>query len=130
MYDFDHSMDQDKALNDMHRLFEWTKWMKEIPEIPMKRGWKIRVIPPFGGAIVRFEIIRGKDRVSVYLDAYDKMGCMDRKPYWEIHPSDSGDCERFWMNEVKELSNAISKSLDSQRMSRMLKVVGLKLDKD
>jgi len=109
---YEHSRKQDIASYEMHKLYEWDKWMKEIPLIPLKSGWKIRVIPPFGGAVVRFVVSKGDAEISVYLDCYDKIGCMGMKPYWEIHPSENGDCERFRMNEVDKLVDGIDRSFN------------------
>lgn len=109
-------LDQSKAASDCGRLFEWDKWMREVPALQFPAEWKIRIIPPFGGAIIRFVAIDPKgSEVSVYLDAYDQMGCMNKKPYWEIHPDETGDCERFWMDETKELIEGIQKSFESRK---------------
>jgi hypothetical protein len=118
-----NSMKRDDTLYRMSELFEWDKWMREIPSIPMKRNWRMSVIPPFGGAVVRFIVHKGNASVSVYLDCYDKLGCMDMKPYWEIHPSVDGDCKRFWMHEVDELVDEISKSLASQERYRYWSII-------
>lgn len=106
---FEHSIKQDDAFFEMHKLFEWSKWIERIPVIPLKFGWGIRVIPPFGGAVVRFSIIKNDISISVYLDCYGKLGSMT-EPYWEIYPSEGNDPERFLMNEVNELSDGIQRS--------------------
>jgi hypothetical protein len=118
---YEHSRKQDNASYEMNQLFEWEKWGREIPYIPLKRGWKIKVTPPFGGAVVRFMVSKGDDYVSVYLDCYDKIGCMDNKPYWEIHPSEDGDCERFWMNEIDELVDGIDRSFNQNNWINKLR---------
>lgn len=41
----------------MEEAFEWRTWMEEIPYIQFLADWKIRLVPPFGGAIVRFHVV-------------------------------------------------------------------------
>jgi len=120
---YEHSRKQDYTSYEMAKLFEWGKWEKEIPYIPLKQGWKIKVIPPFGSVIVRFMISKDDVVVSVYLDCYDKMGCMDKKPYWEICPSEDGGCQRFWMNEVNELSDGINRSIKFQNSGKWMRLL-------
>jgi hypothetical protein len=109
-------LEQSNVASDIRRLFEWDRWMIEIPSLQFPSDWKVRIIPPFGGAIIRFIAIDTKgSEVSVYLDAYDQMGSMGKKPYWEIHPDESGDCTRYWMNETAELIEGIQKSFDTRK---------------
>lgn len=95
----------------MGEIFEWDKWIKEIPFIKFPRTWKIKFIPPFNGAVVRFLVSRkGKNNVSVYLDCYDILGFM-MKPYWETYPYE-GDCGRCEMNDIPELLRMIKRGLN------------------
>ena len=98
----------------MNKAFEWDKWMREIPAINFPQQYAVRVIPPFGGAIIRFCVKSGNGSISVYLDAYDQLGCMNNKPYWEIYPAASGDPERFDMDDTAGLLNGIKLSLQRQ----------------
>ncbi|MEM6483814.1 MAG: hypothetical protein AAF662_02350, partial [Pseudomonadota bacterium] len=82
------------------------RWMNEIPDITFDEGWRIRVIPPFAGAVARFRV---NEHTSVYLDCYDDLGCVGQ-PYWEVHPVD-GDVGRALMNEVDELLDLIRQSV-------------------
>lgn len=92
------------------KTMEWSKWTKEIPLIPMKEGWLMRPIPPFNGAISRFNIeTKEGGWCSVYFDAYDKLGIFG-SPYWEIYEVD-GDIDRFEMNDIKGLVASITKAL-------------------
>lgn len=88
------------------RAREWGKWVKRIPFFEPKAGWKIAVIPPFGGAVARFrvELPDGRSK-SVYLDCYDELGCYG-EPYWEVYPvgDDVGRCP---MDEVELLIQLI-----------------------
>jgi hypothetical protein len=86
---------------------QWQKWAKEIPCFSWPPEWKVKAVPPFGGAIIRYWIKTPKcDHVSVYLDCYDRLGYVGA-PYWEVYPYD-GDCFRCAMAETEELLKAIS----------------------
>jgi hypothetical protein len=90
-------------LEEMH---EWRKWASQIPFISWPPDWKVKAVPPFGSAIIRYFIqTPNRDFVSVYLDCYDRLGVMG-KPYWEVYPH-NGDCFRCYLNEVDELLKAI-----------------------
>ena len=91
------------------RLMESHKWAKEIPALSFKSDWSVKIVPPSGGAVVRFVVGKGLKSVSVYLDCYDNLGCMD-EPYWEIYPYGE-DTYRTTMNDVEGLMNAIEEEL-------------------
>lgn len=107
--------EQTKCLYEVEKEFEWRKWQAEIPYINFPADWMVKAVPPFSTGIIRYNI-KHKDHeksfVSVYLDCYDQAGYVG-KPYWEIFPID-GDCERFLMNEIKELIDGIARSLAEQ----------------
>src|SRR4030065_481704 len=84
---------------------EWREWRKKIPFLTFPQGIELKVIPPFAGAIARFIARSNGKEVSVYLDCYDKLGCVG-SPYWEVYPYD-GDTYRCGMNETNELITAI-----------------------
>lgn len=84
----------------------WREWIDKIPFIPFDAEWKVKVIPPFGGAIARFLVDKnGKETTSVYLDVNDSLGYMG-KPYWEVFPVD-GDTGRCLMNDIDSLLDLI-----------------------
>lgn len=91
----------------------WVKWVQEIPRLKFPSSWEVKVIPPFGGAIVRFQVFKGGKNVSVYLDCYDRLGIFGA-PYWEIYPYE-GDTYRCPMLDVKDLIYRISQSLRDTR---------------
>jgi len=96
--------------------FEWDKWREAIPFIQFKPDWKVKPVPPFGGAVVRFHVghvIHKKVWVSVYLDCYEILGSFPT-PHWEIYPNENKDNERFDMNDVDGLLEGINKSIASQ----------------
>lgn len=92
----------------LENLQEWYKWTKEIPAIEFRQGYKVQVIPPMTGAIVRFRLIKGKHSISVYLDCYDMLGLVG-EPYWEIYPYD-GDVARVYMDDTDELLDRIDEA--------------------
>lgn len=88
---------------------EWMAWMEKIPFIRFPVGWEIRMVPPFAGAMVRFHVktalIQPSDRISVYLDVYDRLGYCEG-PYWEAYPIDDTTF-RCGMDDVVGLITAI-----------------------
>lgn len=93
--------------------YEWGKWLKEIPYIKWPSEWEIKAIPPFRGAIIRYNVrdIKTQKEISVYLDCYDELGIVG-KPYWEIYPGDDGEPERRLMNDVDGLLDALTRSFE------------------
>lgn len=107
-------------LSYIESALEYRKWIKEIPPIPFKKEWLVKIIPPFGGVIVRF-LVAHKDNperyVSVYLDCYNTLGLFFDKnnkpaPYWEVYPVE-GDNYRVAINNVEELLKVIEEALAS-----------------
>lgn len=94
---------------------KWRKLVDKVPWLKFPEDCEVRIIPPFGGAIVRFLVKRGDKRISVYLDVYENLGYYGRKPYWEMYPGINGtDVDRFDMNDTDGLMKAISQVLDNQ----------------
>jgi hypothetical protein len=92
---------------------EYLKWRSEIPSMKFPADWFVRMIPPFGGAVVRFYASLDEtlsNGVSVYLDCYDRLGFMGMKPHWEAYPI-NGDNVRFYLEESDKLLEAIDKEL-------------------
>lgn len=85
---------------------DYKGWIGKIPFIEFPRDWRVQIIPPFGGAIVRFRVkLPNSNTKSVYLDGYDRLGCYG-EPYWEVYPvgDDVGRCD---MNDIKTLLQLI-----------------------
>lgn len=89
---------------------EFMRWKKELPYLNFKNEWNVKIIPPFGGAIIRFYIEYNNKHVSVYFDGYDSLGFMG-EPYFEYYDGD--DCYRYLMNESKEMMEDIARFLES-----------------
>ncbi len=86
---------------------------EQIPFIPFKPNWLVKVIPPFHDATVRF-LVALKDtpqqQISVYLDCFNRLGFMEG-PYWEIYPYVDEDAWRCGILEVDALVEAIDEAL-------------------
>ena len=105
-----------RVSHEAYDAFEWEKWTKEIPYINFPERFEVKIIPPFTGAVIRF-LVRDKEypsvNVSVYLDCYEILGIYG-SPYWEIYPYIDGDTYRCGINEIDELLQVITKSIDKQ----------------
>lgn len=114
-YSKDNYMEIIKARFLIEKEHEWMKWHKEVPYIQWPSDWLVKAVPPFGGAVIRYNI-KHVDKpdsfVSVYLDCYDEIGCVGQ-PYWEIYPI-GGECERYMMDETDQLIDGIKRSLNAQ----------------
>ena len=87
-----------------YRVEEEQKWKDEITNIPwlhFRGDWQVRVIPPFGDAVVRFQVMLPSGLMkSVYLDARNSLGIWgsvskEATRYWEVYPyrGDVGRCD-------------------------------------
>lgn len=100
--------------------FEWQKWSKEIPYLKFPAQWEVKIMPPFAAAIVRFGVKTcNGDRVSVYLDCYNHLGCFVADdgtplPYWEVYPASNGDTARFAMNDTSGLIAEIERAINAK----------------
>ena len=85
----------------------WQGAVSKIPFIQFPPDWQIQVIPPFGGALCRFQVLLPSNKkISVYLDWNDSLGCVG-EPYWEVYPS-LGDARRCLLLEIPELLQLIA----------------------
>ena len=89
------------------------EWRDKIPTLNFPSEWNVQIIPPFGGAIVRFVVKSNDKEISVYLDGYDILGYRGQ-PYWEAYPieENSNHYQRFLINETKELIECIKKEIN------------------
>ena len=65
-------------------LQECRGWGARIPALHFEKEWDVKIIPPFGGAVIRFHISHNNKNVSVYFDGYSELGCVP-EPYWEYY---------------------------------------------
>ena len=112
MRDFETSM----AIAKYDTLQETRKWITELPICHFEKEWDVKIIPPFGGAVIRFWINYNDRHVSVYFDAYSELGYMCDEnenpiPYFEYY--DGEECYRYYMNEVDKMMEDIKNFLNS-----------------
>jgi hypothetical protein len=103
------SCDAMKKSSELGQILEWDKFTPEIPFIPFKPGWLVKITPPFSGAMIRFRVKKGENETSVYLDCHDVLAWC-REPYWEVYPYQN-DVGRCGIKEVDKLLEMISDSL-------------------
>lgn len=84
-----------------------------VPAIKRPHNLDVAAVPPFGGALVRYRVTKGRAQVSIYFDGHDALGCVG-KPYWEIHPGAEDETERFLMHETDELVSAVKTAIRRQ----------------
>lgn len=104
----------DNAYEMRIHVEEEEKWLglcRDMPELTFRPDWKVKVIPPFGGAIIRFYVTKGDRYVSVYLDAFGRLGAVEY-PYFEAYPI-GDDCRRYSVDDVGSMMDDISKELDA-----------------
>jgi len=93
---------------------KWRTWLEKIPFLQFPLEYKIKIIPPFGGAMARFLVSKdGKKSVSIYLDCFERLANFDG-PYWELYPH-KGDVFRCAINDTESLVSAIKESLDDPK---------------
>ena len=117
----------EKRMKDMGTAFSlgrllsdhihWDEWGNVIPFAKFKEDWFVKILFPFGGAMIRFLVKKKIDgeSVSVYLDCNNFLGSISNdhtpQPYWEIYPHD-GDTLRVPMEDVDVLVRGIEEALN------------------
>jgi len=86
---------------------KWREEIEHIPYIQFPADWKVKIIPPFADAVVRFKVKLpcgvGK---SIYLDSREALGYYGGETYWEVYPY-HGDVGRCSIDDVDELLRMI-----------------------
>jgi|GEM_PF-1595468 len=106
----------------MHKEFEWERFMYEIPKISFPKEWKVQLQPPYMTAIARFVAYDGDEKISVYLDGFNTLGIYrfgsfkkeDIVPYWEAYEIE-GETFRCDMNDTEELINVMKDEFKRRR---------------
>lgn len=99
---------------ELEQALDYRRWMEELPFMEIPSGFKIKVVPPWHGAVIRFWIqkvgaVDNQDCVSVYFDSRNVLGSMSQ-PYWEAYPIDD-DCQRYFVGEEEKMMSDIIKEL-------------------
>lgn len=92
---------------------KWKELWTSIPKLKFKEKWDVLIAPPFGGAVARLWIYYKDRAISVYLDWYDRLGCMN-KPYYEIYPIEGiqdKETQRFTLDQVDLMMKTINELL-------------------
>jgi hypothetical protein len=85
---------------------KWSEINKSIPSFNFDKEWDIKIIPPFGGAVARFLVFKGDNRIcSVYLDWFGRLGAV-YEPYYELYPYEN-DVKRYLLDDTDELISDI-----------------------
>lgn len=110
---YDH-MKHLEAQSYIEEMMDWRKRAIDIPYIQFPAERKIKVIPPFSGAVARFITKRtdGKS-FSVYLDCYQQLWFYDEEPYREVYALEQDSDEysnpsRFAMSDTDWLIQFIT----------------------
>ena len=89
---------------ERYRVEQDQDWKGEIVRIPwlhFRGDWQVRIIPPFGDAVIRFQVILPSGTLkSIYMDSRHSLGVWgdlnnpQPDPYWEVYPyrGDVGRC--------------------------------------
>lgn len=102
--------------SDVEEKEKWRDIRGKIPFIRFKEHWKVRVIPPYLGAVARFEVKDGSSdsdaRCSVYLDWFNVLGWSGGEPYWEVYTgvNEEGP-ERFDLDDTAGVVDCIDRQL-------------------
>lgn len=103
-------------ISKYENLQECRKWGQKLPSLNFEKEWNVKIIPPFGGAVIRFHIEHNGKNVSVYFDGYSELGYMvdeqgNPTPYFEYY--DGEDCFRYYINESEKMMKDIKTFLES-----------------
>lgn len=116
------SLDRFEQRSIRYKVEQEQRWQDEVARLPwiqFPSDWKVKVIPPYGDAVVRFLVTLpdGREK-SVYHDSRASLGeyfdDMDEPiPYWEVYPV-NGDVGRCGTDEVELLLEMIAEGSEEQ----------------
>lgn len=97
---------------DIEREQRWHDEIDRIPFIQFKPDWKVKIIPPFADAVVRFQVeLPNGCLKSIYLDSRQSLGYYGNGAYWEVYPYGSyngmDDVGRCSIDDVPRLLEMI-----------------------
>lgn len=104
------------VLSKAEQIHDFRGWANKLPTFHFDKGWDVKIIPPFAGAIIRFTIDYNGKHVSVYFDAYSELGFVYDKhgksiPYFEYY--DGEDTYRYYLDESDKMMDDIRNYLNN-----------------
>ena len=94
----------------VENIEEWEKVSWDVPYLSFRSDWRVKIIPPCGGAMARFVVEKNGKTVSVYYDVYNRLGYYG-EPYFEAYPI-NGEAARYSRSKVDDMINDIEKELN------------------
>jgi hypothetical protein len=73
-----------------------------IPAIQFPPSWKVSVMPPRHGAIVRFRVSNGRREVDVAADFFSRL-CDKTEPYWQVTPGKDDWFDLYPLDDTDDL---------------------------
>lgn len=97
---------------------DWKGEIARIPWLHFRGDWQVRIIPPFGDAVIRFQVVLPSGMLkSVYMDARHSLGVWGDlstcEPYWEVYPY-QGDVGRCALDDTIMLMEMIQDETGEQ----------------
>jgi len=120
-------VDRYELRNHRYEVEQAQRWQDEVARLPwiqFPTDWKVKVIPPYGDAVVRFLVMLpdGREK-SVYHDTRSSLGMHfgdgdEPIPYWEVYPV-NGDVGRCRTDEVELLLEMIAEGSEEKKETNM-----------
>lgn len=97
---------------------DWKGEIARIPWLHFRGDWQVRIIPPFGDAVIRFQVILPSGALkSIYMDSRHSLGMWGDlstcEPYWEVYPY-QGDVGRCALDDTIMLMEMIQDETGEQ----------------
>lgn len=97
---------------------DWKGEIARIPWLHFRGDWQVRIIPPFGDAVIRFQVILPSGALkSIYMDSRHSLGVWGDlstcEPYWEVYPY-QGDVGRCALDDTIMLMEMIQDETGEQ----------------
>jgi len=98
---------------------DWKGEIVRIPWLHFRGDWQVRIIPPFGDAVIRFQVILPSGTLkSVFMDSRNSLGIWGDlnhpEPYWEVYPY-QGDVGRCDINDTIMLMEMIQDETNGEQ---------------
>jgi hypothetical protein len=98
---------------------DWRGEIVRIPWLHFRGDWQVRIIPPFGDAVVRFQVILPSGTLkSIFMDSRNSLGTWgsltEVEPYWEVYPY-QGDVGRCALDDTIMLMEMIQDETNGEQ---------------